>query len=583
MRTLITYIMVFPKRSAFVLIALLLAGVAEALSLTALLPLLSIAVGESIDSNIGKFVVEILHQTGIEPALETILLVIVGGMFIKGAILLLTNQQVGYTVAHVATALRLNLIEALLASRWQYYLRQPVGALANSIATEAYRAANGFEHSVNVLALAIEVIVYSLVALFISWEATLGSLVIGMILFVVLHRLVRATRRAGAKQTQLLRHLLTYLSDVLGSVKSLKAMARDNVADAILHEQTQQLEKATRKEVTNRAALLALQEPILAALTASGLYLALVIWNLSLPEVMVMVFLLTRILGLLNKTQRRYQQLTVQESAYWALRNAAEEARAEAERTTGTLTPTLEQGLSLRHIAFSYERKSIFKDLNIEIPVKSFTAVIGSSGVGKSTLLDLLCGLAEPKSGEILIDGITLHNIDLRQWRHMIGYVSQDTVLLHDTILNNIIVGEPTIHADDAERALRQAGAWDFVSTFPDGIHTIVGERGGLLSGGQRQRIAIARALAHQPKLLLLDEPTSALDPESERIICETLQKLAQAFTIIAVSHQPAVIKAADRVFILSDGKAELLSDNITSTTQATTDQDNVRIEQEMT
>ncbi len=582
MRTLITYIMVFPKRSAFVLIALLLAGIAEALSLTALLPLLSIAVGESTDSNIGKFIVEILHQVGIEPELEAILLVIVGGMFIKGAILLLTNRQVGYTVAHVATALRLNLIEALLASRWQYYLRQPVGALSNSIATEAYRAANGFEHSVNVLALAIEVVVYSLVALFISWEATLGSLVIGTILFVVLHRLVRATRRAGAKQTQLLRHLLTYLSDVLGSVKSLKAMARDNVADAILHEQTQQLEKATRKEVTNRAALLALQEPILAALTASGLYLALVIWNLSLPEVMVMVFLLTRILGLLNKTQRRYQQLTVQESAYWALRSAADEAQAEAERTTGTLTPTLEQGISLRHIAFSYEKKSIFRDLNLEIPVKSFTAVIGSSGVGKSTLLDLLCGLAEPKSGEILIDGVALHTIDLRQWRHMIGYVSQDTVLLHDTILNNILVGEPAIGIEDAERALRQAGAWEFVSTFPEGIHTVVGERGGLLSGGQRQRIAIARALAHQPRLLLLDEPTSALDPESERIICATLQKLAQEFTIVTVSHQPAVINAADRVFILSDGKAELLSDTISDNAPISSPQDGLTSGTEM-
>jgi len=118
MRTLITYIMVFPKRSAFVLVALLLAGIAEALSLTALLPLLSIAVGESIDSSMGKLVVDTLHQVGLSPTLEIILLVIVGGMFLKGAILLLTNQQVGHTVAHVATALRLDLIKALLASRW---------------------------------------------------------------------------------------------------------------------------------------------------------------------------------------------------------------------------------------------------------------------------------------------------------------------------------------------------------------------------------------------------------------------------------------------------------------------------------
>lgn len=560
MRTLITYIMVFPRRSAFVLIALLFAGIAEALSLTALLPLISIAVGETDDSKIGHFMVQALERIGIAPTIDAILLIIVGGMLIKGVILLLTNRQVGYTVAHVATALRLDLIEALLASRWQYYLRQPVGSLANSVATEAYRAANGFEHSVNVLALAIQVVVHAIVAFFISWQATFGSLLIGIVLFIALHRLVHATRRAGTKQTHLLRHLLSYLSDVLGSVKSLKAMARDNVADAILHDQSIQLEKATRKEVISRAALLALQEPILAALTASGLYIALVIWNLSLPEVMVMVFLLTRILGLLNKTQRRYQQLTVQESAYWALRTAAEDARAAAERATGTITPTLQLGISLRHVVFDYDRKQIFQDLNIEIPIKSFTAVIGSSGVGKSTLLDLLCGLAEPKSGEILIDGIPLHNIDLRQWRHLIGYVSQDTVLLHDTILNNTLVGAPTLTVEDAERALKQAGAWDFISSFPEGIHTVVGERGGMLSGGQRQRIAIARALAHQPLLLLLDEPTSALDPQSEQLICETLKKLAEDYTIVTVSHQPAVINAADRVFILSNGQADLLT-----------------------
>jgi len=557
MRTLLTYSMVFPRRSAYVLLALLAAGIAEGLSLTALLPLLSVAIGDTGDSDIGRVIVRALQGIGIEPTIGVMLLIIVGGMIIKSLILLLANRQVGYTVAHVATTLRLELIKALLASRWQYYLRQPIGSLANSVATEAYRAANGFEHSANVLALSMQVLVYAIVALFISWQATLTSLLIGMILLLVLSRLVRATRRAGSKQTHLLRHLLTYLSDILGSVKSLKAMGRDNVADAILHEHTQQLEKATRREVMSREALMALQEPILAALTASGLYLALVIWELSLPEVMVMAFLLTRILGLLNKTQRRYQHLTAQESAYWAMRAATEEAQAAAERTAGTQEPTLQQGISLKHINFDYGIKTIFRDLNIDIPVKSFTTITGMSGVGKSTLLDLLCGLAEPKSGEILIDGISLREINLRLWRHLIGYVSQETILLHDTILTNILVGAPDLAYADAERALRQAGAWDFVSALPDGLQTVVGERGGLLSGGQRQRIAIARALAHQPLFLLLDEPTSALDPESEQIICETLQRLAQNFTIVAVSHQPAVVNAANHVFALSKGKAE--------------------------
>jgi ATP-binding cassette subfamily C protein len=541
------------------LVALLAAGIAEGLSLTALLPLLSVAIGGTGDSDIGRVIVSTLQGMGIEPTIGIMLLIIVSGMLLKSLILLFANRQVGYTVAHVATTLRLGLIKALLASRWQYYLRQPIGSLANSVATEAYRAANGFEHSANVLALSMQVLVYTTVALFISWQATLTSLFIGMILLFALHRLVRATRKAGSKQTHLIRHLLTYLSDVLSSVKSLKAMARDNVADAILRDQTKQLEKATRREVMSREALLALQEPILAALTASGLYLALVIWHLSLPEVMVMAFLLTRVLGLLNKTQRRYQQLVAQESAYWAMRAATEEAEAAAERTTGTLQPTLQRGISLKHVSFDYGTKSIFRDLDIEISVKSFITITGMSGVGKSTLLDLLCGLAEPKSGEILVDGVSLHEINLRLWRHMIGYVSQETILLHDTILSNILVGAPDLVYADAERALRQAGAWDFVSALPEGLQTVVGERGGLLSGGQRQRIAIARALAHQPLFLLLDEPTSALDPDSEQIICETLQRLAQNFTIIAVSHQPAVVNAATIVYTLSKGKAERL------------------------
>ena len=551
--------MLFPRRTAYVLVALLAAGIAEGLSLTALLPLLSIAVGDTANSDTGKRIVDVLQGIGIVPSIGAMLLIIVGGMIIKSVILLMANRQVGYTVAHVATALRLELIDALLASRWQYYLRQPMGSLANSVATEAYRAANGFEHSVTVLALVIQVLVYGTVAMFVSWQATLTSLLVGVVMLRLLHQLIRATRRAGGKQTQLMRHLLTYLSDVLGSVKSLKAMARDNVAEAILRDQTKQLEKATRREIMAREALMALQEPILATLIASVLYLALSIWELSLPAVMVMVFLLTRLLSLLNKTQRKYQNLAAQESAYWALRTAIEEARAAAERTTGTRQPTLQKGISLRHIDFDYSAKPIFQDLNLEIPVNSFTTIAGPSGVGKSTMLDLLCGLAEPKSGDMLIDGVPLREINPRDWRRMIGYVAQENVLLHDTILSNILVGAPDLVEADAERALHQAGAWDFVSALPEGLQTIVGERGGLLSGGQRQRIAIARALAHQPLFLLLDEPTSALDPESERLVCDTLKKLAKDLTVVAVSHQPALINAADYIFTLSKGKAERL------------------------
>ena len=562
MRTLLAFILAYPKRSAIMLLALLVAGIAEGLSLTTLLPLLSVAAGGNADSGAGKFITEALRHVGLDPTVGVMLLIIVAGMTLKSLLLLIANQQVGYTVAHVATALRLELIDALLASRWEYYLRQPAGSLANSIATEAYRAATGFEFGATVLSYGVQVIIYSIVALLVSWQATLVSLLVGFVLSIALHHLVRAARRAGSKQTRLLRSLLSYLTDVLGSVKPLKAMARDNVAEAILRDQNAQLETAMRKEVMSKETLRALQEPMLAALAAVGLYLALVHWNMSLPQVMMLAFLLVRLLGLIGKVQRQYQHLIAQESAYWALRSAAETARAAAEPASGSTQPSLQREIELRDVSFLYGAQPIFRGIHLRIPVRSFTAVFGPSGTGKSTLLDLLCGLVHPASGEILVDGVRLQNLNLREWRRMIGYVSQETILLHDTILNNILVGETGLSAADAERALREAGAWDFVKALPEGMNTVIGERGGLLSGGQRQRIAIARALAHRPRLLILDEPTSALDPESEALICQSLRALSGQLTVVAVSHRVAISVAADRVFRLVDGKAVAYTDN---------------------
>ena len=564
MKVLLAFLSAYPRRTAILLLSFLVAGVAEGMSLSTLLPLLSIAGGGNTPkSGIGKFIVDELHYFHIEPTIVVLLCIVVGGIVIRSILLLVANQQVGYSVARVATSLRLELIDALLASRWQFYLRQQTGALANSIATEAYRASMGFQNGARLIAYVVQVVVYATVALLISWWATIISLILGMLFLGMLHRLVRAAGRAGSGQTRLLKTMLSYLTDVLGSVKSLKAMARDKVADAILRDQTEELETAMRREVISTETLRALQEPMLATLAAVGLYLAVVVWQLSLSSVMVLAFLLAQILSMLNKSQREFQNLRTKESAYWALIAAAEQARSAAEAPMGTQQPSLNDGITLKDINFCYEDNSIFKDLNLKIPRGSFTALVGPSGAGKSTLLDLLCGLIVPHSGEILIDGVPMMQLDLHAWRRMIGYVSQDTILLHDTILNNIIVGELELTVADAERAMRLAGIWEYVNNLPKGADTVVGERGGLLSGGQRQRIAIARALAHHPQLLILDEPTSALDHNSELVICETLRNLTKTHTIIAVSHKAPLINAADHVYKLSGGKTVLLRNEL--------------------
>ena len=143
----------------------------------------------------------------------------------------------------------------------------------------------------------------------------------------------------------------------------------------------------------------------------------------------------------------------------------------------------------------------------------------------------------------------------MHAWRETIGYVPQEMIFFHDTILRNLTLGDETITRADIERCLQQAGAAAFVADLPDGIDTVVGERGTRFSGGQRQRLAIARALARRPRLLILDEATTALDPQTEEAICDTLRGLAGEITILAISHQPAILRISDRVYEIEQGE----------------------------
>ena len=169
-------------------------------------------------------------------------------------------------------------------------------------------------------------------------------------------------------------------------------------------------------------------------------------------------------------------------------------------------------------------------------------------------MADLVIGLIEPQGGAVLIDGAPLDEIDVRAWRSQIGYVPQETFLLHETIRINVALGDPDLTDADVEQALRAAGAWEFVSALPEGMDTAAGERGLRMSGGQRQRIALARALARKPKLLVLDEATTGLDPVTEESICATLRELRGAVTILAIAHYGSLVEIADRVYRVEQG-----------------------------
>ena len=179
---------------------------------------------------------------------------------------------------------------------------------------------------------------------------------------------------------------------------------------------------------------------------------------------------------------------------------------------------------------------------------------IGPSGAGKTTLLDLVVGLQQPDEGQILVDGVPLRDLDLRQWRRQIGYVPQESVMVDESVAYNVTLGEVGLDEDRIRAALRAADALDFVEAMPEGLNTRVGEGGSRLSGGQRQRLAIARALVHEPRLLILDEATSHLDPEAQMAVIETVKHLKGRLTILAVAPQDMLMQAADRMYRLAAG-----------------------------
>ena len=571
MRLLFTFLRTYPSQSAITLGALLFAGLIEGFGFSLLVPLLGMGIsgnntlpaGETsaTGSTLEQIVRDAFAALGITPSIGVLLIIFVICMLIKAFLMLAANKRVGFTVARVATDLRLKLIKALFESRWEYFIRQPAGALTNAIATEADRSTGAFLFGIRILAAIFHAIVYATIVFLVSWRAALIALAAGSVIMILFRRYIKKSKKAGIKQTKLLNSLLTFMTDSLTMIKPLKTMSREHLADAVLKKKTQQLRKVIKKQVYAGTALGAFQEPVTVVFLASGLYWVLAVWKLPFASILVMVYMLQKVMKRLQKVQSMYQAVVTAESAYWSLEAKVQAAKESKETTLGTQKVFLKRGLCLDRVSFTYDKLWILKDADLDFPAGSFTAIVGPSGVGKTTVVDLVTGLLRPQEGEIQIDDIPMADIDIKHWRQMIGYVPQDTLLLHDTVFVNVTLGDTELTTDQVESALRAAGAWEFVQTLADGVNTIVGERGHKLSGGQRQRIAIARAIVHQPKLLILDEATTALDPLNEAAICETLGKLRGELTILAISHQPAILDVAERAYRLEDGNVVLVPD----------------------
>jgi ATP-binding cassette subfamily C protein len=558
MRVLFEFARERPWASVGLLLCLTVAGAVEGLGLSSVLPLVNVAIqggAQGDPSGLEARLVAALGRLGLEPTLGVLLSVVTGAFMFKAALLLWVRRQVGYTIERVVTALRLRLLRAVLRADWRFYVRKPIGAFTNSYVSEANRAGAAYMDATWVAFKGLQLVIYGGIAFATSWRVAAVAFLVAVGLAGGLGSRVRAARRAGARQTKLLRALLARLTDLLQAVKPLKAMGRAEAMMPLLERDTLRMQRARLKEVFAKEALAAIQEPFVVGIIAAGFFVGIGLAGMELPRVLMLAVLIERAYSALTQGQKRYQKVVVEESAYWALRRSIEEAEAQAERVATGKRVELRHGIELEDVLVRHGEHEVFRAATLSIPAGQVTALTGPSGAGKTTLADVVAGLVPADAGCVRIDGVPMDEIDLPAWRRSIGYVPQDPTLLHDTVAMNVTLGETGLTRADVERALREAHAWEFVERLPEGMDAVVGERGLALSGGQRQRISIARALAHRPSLLILDEATTALDPASEAAVLAAVRELRGRTTVLAISHQPALLGVSDRVYHVAEGR----------------------------
>ena len=544
------------RRQCLILLAMLLGVAAENLSIASLWPIIGVASGAGIKSSPATDIVtRLLDAIHLSPTLGALLLFLCVTLTVKFALSTTGLIYVGREVARMATQMRIRLIDAIVRARWSHIINTPAGRLSAALSDEGERAAAAYRAAATFAARLTETLTYIVGCLWISWEFSVASIVAAGILWLAVARFVVMARKAGRAKWRSIHLLSGAVNDLLTSIKSLRAMNRQAYLSRFAERQVSDLKKAATKEFYSDAAVGALQEPLLYTMLIGGFYAGRTYFGLGLEELIGTVWLLRRISNGVSLMRSSMQRVAVDGVAFWSIVRLTQDMTDQVEAPHGGTAAHLRRQCEFRDVSFGYGEKTVVDSASFTLPVGEVATLIGPSGAGKTTIADLLVGLHEPSSGRVMIDDLPLAEADLARWRNKIGYIPQENILFNDTVFENISLGDETITEERAIEALKLAGAWGFVSELPNRLHEVIGVRGNLLSGGQKQRLSIARALIHDPEVLILDEATSALDQTTAREICDAVRGLRGNRTILAITHQPIWMEAADRILRMENGR----------------------------
>ena len=550
----------FGWRLAALVVLMALVGLSEGLSVALLLPLLSrIGLLQGSGSGIfSNYLEQILALANPHPSAALVLGVLVAVAALQAALFLAMNWWMANLVAGYLADWRRRLFDAFVAADWLYLAAHKSGDFTNAIVTETMRVSSAFIYALQLTAAVVVVVIYMLLALMISAQATLWVIAIALLLALAGSYLYRMSYGMGQMAGPLNAELQVLVGEYLSGVKLVKTSGSEARASTRVAEVVGRSERISVVSTFLPGALRGVFEFIAFCALVALLVFASGTSRVTPINLIVVLALFLRLLPRVSTVQTNLHALNVFVPAILDLERLLTTARAAAEPRLGLLGSSIEpdaSGLQVEKLSVCFGARAILNDITFTLPVPGAIAVVGPSGSGKSTLLHALLGLVPAASGSMRIGTHLFGSTDIRSWRNAIGYVPQECVLFHASVRENLCFANPQASEAELVRAARLAHAHEFISDLPQSYDTVIGDQGVLLSGGQRQRLAIARALLRNPAVLLLDEPTSALDADSEREIITALQQLRTRIGILVVSHRPEMLRLADTVFALVDGR----------------------------
>jgi ATP-binding cassette subfamily C protein len=526
------------------------------ISLILLAETLGIAVSSGGAAGLPAVSRQLLAWTGLAPSILPAIAAYVAVTVIQ-AMVRRTETVLNLDIEYRFVAfLRTRLYDAIAHAQWLFISRTRGTDFSHALTTELDRTGLATYQLLWSLSTISVMAAQVVIALRVSAPLTLLVFGAGGVLAIGLFPRLKAAREAGEAITRATNDAHALAIEHLAGMKTVKSQAAERSSTAefsrLANAVAQRALDAARLQANLRVVFEASAVAILAML------LVVAVKGLALPaaSLFVLLFLFARLMPRVSAVQQGLHQYATAVTALVhveALHARAKEAREVA--VVRTAPPALRTAIRLELVTFSYGDAGTraVDSVTLSIPAGQTTALVGPSGCGKTTVADLVTGLLGPTSGCVTIDDVELNGELAPEWRRRIGYVAQDAFFFHDTVRANLRWAAPAASVTDIEKALRDAAA-EFVFTLPQGLNTLIGDRGTRLSGGERQRLALARALLRRPRLLVLDEATSALDPGNERKVLDVIDGLRGSMTILLITHRVWTLRRVDTIHVMEDG-----------------------------